>query len=635
MDSHVFFKQYVKPYWRSLAFAVILAVFGAILNSASIYSIAPLFKVILDKGGIQTTTDTQEKNLKDIKWELNTENDKKNIQNTSRQKNELGYSEKLKNLIIQAGNSFFKQGNTKISLIFFAFTIAVLRLCCILTTISSTYLIVKFDVEVTKRIRDDIFNHISHFPISFFNKNKSGKVVSNIIMDVQQMMVSYRTAIIGIIQYPLLIALNVTILFWIDIDLTLLTLLVLGVQTILVAKIGKLIKKYSFEKLDAVAEVSAYLQEMIQGMRIVKGFVNEIFANKNYQKKTSNYLRQSFNLWISKFIVSPLNEWLIIVSVSIIVVFGGIAVLEHRIAPEKMILFFVLIFSLKAPLEGILRAYTSFQTATGAAKKVFQIFNLPVEIDKGNKKIEKENTINLSIENISFRYSDNANNVLDNVSFSLNEGIVGLVGHSGAGKSTLADIIIRFYEPQAGKILINGVDIRDFSLHSYRNLFGVVTQDTFLFHDTIRTNILFGNPDATEQEVIDAAKLAYAHDFIMAAPNGYDAIVGDRGVRLSGGQRQRLAIARAILKNPSILILDEATSSLDTKSEQIVQKAIDNLIENRTVIAIAHRLSTLHKADKIIVLEQGRILAIDNHENLLMQCDKYRELYEIQFGMKS
>jgi len=166
-------------------------------------------------------------------------------------------------------------------------------------------------------------------------------------------------------------------------------------------------------------------------------------------------------------------------------------------------------------------------------------------------------------------------------------------------------------------------------------LFGVVTQDTFLFHDTIRTNILFGNPDATEQEVIDAAKLAYAHDFIMAAPNGYDAIVGDRGVRLSGGQRQRLAIARAILKNPSILILDEATSSLDTKSEQIVQKAIDNLIENRTVIAIAHRLSTLHKADKIIVLEQGRILAIDNHENLLLQCDKYRELYEMQFGMKS
>ncbi|MBT6052561.1 MAG: ABC transporter ATP-binding protein [Candidatus Scalindua sp.] len=635
MDNRIFFKQYVKPYWKSLLLAVILAASGAVLNSASIYSIAPLFKVILNKGGIQMKAGSQEKSVVGKQWEVNAENNKDNTHSKNLHINNIRNIEGIKSKILQMGSNLLMNGGYKSSLIILVFIIAGLRLGYCVVTVFSTYIIVRFDVKVTKLIRDVIFSHMSHFPTSFFNENKTGKVVSNIIMDVQQMMVSYRTSFIGIIQFPLLIAFNVAILLWVDITLTVIALLVLCFQAIIVSKLGKQVKKYSFNKLDAVAEVSSHLHEMIQGIRIVKGFVNEEFTANKFQKKTSKYLRQSFNLWVWKFMVRPINEWFLIVSVCIVMVFGGIAVFENRIAPEKMILFFVLIFSLKSPIEGLLHAFTSYKIATGASEKVFEIFNLEVETDHGKIDLEKESTINMSIENVSFRYSKKAEKALDNVSFSINGGIIGLVGPSGAGKSTLADLMIRFYDPQEGKILINGIDIREISLKSYRNLFGMVTQDTFLFNDTIRTNILFGNPAATEQEVINASKLAYAHGFIIATPDGYDTVVGDRGVRLSGGQRQRLAIARAILKNPAILILDEATSSLDTKSEQIVQKAIDNLIKKRTVIAIAHRLSTLHKADKIIVLEQGRVLAIDNHENLLMQCDKYRELYEIQFGMKS
>jgi subfamily B ATP-binding cassette protein MsbA len=387
-----------------------------------------------------------------------------------------------------------------------------------------------------------------------------------------------------------------------------------------------------------MADITSVLQETISGIKVVKAFGMEEFENKKFQTQTWRYFKSLLKITRIRNLASPITEFLSVVAGVVIIWYGGMQVLElGTMRASEFLTFLIAIFQIMPPVKELTSVNNRIQESTSAAKRVFEILDIEPDIKEAPNAIElKEFKDEIVFENVWFSYNGTKNGdfILKGINLKVKKGeILAIVGPSGAGKSTLVDLIPRFYDPTEGRILIDGIDLRMIKIKSLRDKIGIVTQETILFNDTIRNNIAYGLEDCPIDKIIEVAKAANAHDFIMQLPNGYDTVIGERGMKLSGGQRQRISIARALLKNPPILILDEATSNLDAESEILVQEAIERLMQNRTVFVIAHRLSTIRNADRIIVIDNGRIVQEGKHEELIHQDGLYKKLYEMQFNI--
>ncbi|NDB55785.1 ABC transporter ATP-binding protein, partial [archaeon] len=466
---------------------------------------------------------------------------------------------------------------------------------------------------------------------SYFNKNKSGELGAILIADIENMKSSFGSTFQKMFVEPLNIATILTLLFIIDSKIALLALVIVPVSGIVIYFISNSIRRRSRRSQNQLAGISAIVSETLRSMRIVKAFVMKNYEISKFHKETSKYYSLMLKKEKIRLISAPINETLGAGVAAILLWIGANDVLVNQsISSEDFIRFILLLFSLWAPIKNLTNVVNEIQNGLASADRVFNILDIKSDINNiDNPSIKKSFNQSIDFKNVSFSYEKEE--VLRKISFSASQGeIIAIVGSSGAGKSTLVDLIPRFYDVTDGEILIDGENIKHIELHSLRSLMGIVTQDTFLFNDTVAANISYGL-EISQDIVEEAAKAANAHDFIMKLPEGYNSQIGENGISLSGGQRQRIAIARALIKNPPILILDEATSSLDTESEKNVQEAIEQLMKNRTVIVIAHRLSTINNADKIIVLDQGQIIDQGSHEELIEKNSLYKELYNLQF----
>jgi len=489
--------------------------------------------------------------------------------------------------------------------------------------------------KIITDIRNKLFIHLNNLPISYFDKNKSAEIQTIMIRDVQAMRTAFSQSIQRLIVEPISIIMFIILLFIISIKMTFIALIIIPISGIVIAKLGKSIRRKAKRSSIQIAGVSDILQETISGIRIVKAFAMEKFEIQRFTKENLKFFHLVFRQAKLTFLSTPINEMVAVIIGMVLLWIGGVAVLEGRgINHDDFMRFILLLFALMQPAKKLGNVNAQIQVGLASADRVFQILDVEISIeDKADAKTIIKFQDEIKFNDVTFKYETGTSPSLKNINCNIRKGeVVALVGRSGAGKSTFVDLIPRFYDMTNGFISIDGQDIKDISLKSLRSLMGIVTQETILFNDTIANNISYGKPSASADEIISASKTANAFDFISDLPSGFDTMVGEKGSRLSGGQRQRISIARAILKNPAILIFDEATSALDTESEQKVQNAIDNLVLNKTVIMVAHRLSTIRKADKIIVFDNGHIMESGTHESLMATGEIYKQFYIMQFA---
>ncbi len=490
----------------------------------------------------------------------------------------------------------------------------------------------KIRVDLVKNIRMDIFKKVSLMHIGYFNNERKGDLISRFTNDVMEVENAVMNSLKAVLKEPITIIVYFFVLFKISPQLTLFTLLVLPLTGGALAEIIKRLKRQATQSQESLGRIVNILDETFGGMRVVKAFNARNFILNKIEVESANYRRLSKSMSYKNELASPVSEILGVLIIAGIIFFGGNMVLsENSTLDPAVFLGFLAIFSMIIqPAKNFSNGITSLQKGTASAKRIFEMIDSqPAIQNKPNAVPLKSFEHNIEFKNVSFAYDSDL--VLRNINLTVEKGkTIALVGPSGGGKSTLADLVPRFYDPTDGDVLIDGKSIRDYEIESLRKQMGVVTQESILFNDTIFNNIAFGNPQMSEEAVMQAAKIANAHDFIMQTENGYQTFIGERGSKLSGGQRQRLSIARAVLKNPPILILDEATSALDSESEKLVQEALFNLMKNRTSIVIAHRLSTIQHADEILVVQQGQIVERGTHDDLNIRNGLYKKLVDIQ-----
>lgn len=486
-----------------------------------------------------------------------------------------------------------------------------------------------------KDLRDQAYQHLHQLPMSFFKKERVGNLISRFTNDVTIVQASITAAFLNLIREPLTIIVFLLIALSISWQLTIMALIVLPFTMLIIWWIGLKLRKQSGKIQQKMADITSILQETISGVKIVKAFGMEHYENKKFLRETQNYFRLILKIVRVRNLSSPLTEFLSVIIGVFIIYYGGILVLqENTLKASEFLGFLFAIFQLMPPIKELSSVNNRIQESSAAGDRIFEILDTKPNIsDYENSKVKDKFEKSIKFENVTFLYEDSVEPVLTDISFTVEKGeILALVGPSGGGKSTLVDLIPRFYDPTSGKIFIDGIDLRDIKIQNLRKLMGIVTQETFLFNESIRNNIAYGLQDCPLEKIIEAAITANAHNFILEMPEGYDTVIGERGVKISGGQRQRLSIARAILKNPDIMIFDEATSSLDNESEILVQEAIERMMVNRTTVVIAHRLSTIRNAHRILVLDRGKIVQLGNHEDLIAdEKGLYRKFYEMQF----
>ena len=494
-----------------------------------------------------------------------------------------------------------------------------------------------FVTETIKReIKIDIFSHLEKLPISYFKRNKLGDTLSKLTNDTTSL------GRIGFINFDmfkefLTVLILTARMFQVDYILALVSLVLLPLVIRVVRKYTKKIRKYGRERQDTTGRVTAFTQETLSGIFVIKAFNNTNFVIDKYKDLTKEEFEQAYKTTKVKAKVSPINEVITTFMVLLVVLYGGYQILvAKRITSGDLISFVTALGLMHQPLKRLISKNNDLQDSLPSADRVVEIFDEKVETDVFGEAVEfNEKIQDIKFENVNYKYDDSNEYVLKNINLDVKAGeIVAFVGKSGSGKTTLVNLLARFFNTDEGSITVNGVNIKNIHLDTYRNKFAIVPQETFLFGGTIKENISFGK-EVTDEEIISAAKMANAYNFIQEdLPNKFETEVGERGALLSGGQKQRIAIARALIKNPEIMILDEATSALDSESEKLVQEALDSLMEGRTTFVIAHRLSTIVRADKIVVMENGEIKEMGTHSKLIAMNGIYKNLYDIQFNEK-
>jgi subfamily B ATP-binding cassette protein MsbA len=487
--------------------------------------------------------------------------------------------------------------------------------------------------RVIKNIRDGLYRHLVLMPVGFYTRHSTGQLISRVLNDVGTMQMSVSTLVKNIFQQILtLIALTVVV-FYQDWRMAIIAVLVLPLAYYPIMRLGRRLRSLGRSNREKIADISSILQETFSGIRAIKAFGMEEFETERFKEKGQGYLKNIMKSVRLSEGISPLMELVGSLGVSLIIWYGGSRVIHGQMTVGAFTSFMAACWMMYAPLRSLGTANNTLQQTLASAERVFEIMDAETEqVHEGVKEDLPVVCREIEFKNVSFQYEDTRVETLSNINLRIKAGeMLAIVGSSGSGKTSLVNLLPRFYHPTEGAILMDGTDIRQVRLNSLRRQIGIVSQETFLFDDTVRNNIAYGLKDPSLDKIIEAAKAAYAHSFIMKMPQGYDTQIGERGVKLSGGEKQRLAIARALLKNPPILVLDEATSSLDTESEYMVQQALANLMKGRTTFVIAHRLSTIQNAHRIVVIDQGRIVEMGRHEELLKTKGVYHRLYQMQF----
>ena len=496
----------------------------------------------------------------------------------------------------------------------------------------ASYVITFLRTGVVKDLRDNLYHKIVELPVSYFSEKRKGDIIARMTSDVQEVENSILTSIETIVREPLTVIIAISLMLFMSVKLTLFVFILLPVSGFIISSISKKLKANSIKAQKETGNFLSFIEETLTGLRIIKGFNAEnVIANK-FKNSTLKFKELMTNVIHRQTLASPMSEFLGSATIIAILWYGGTEVLSNKssLKPDEFMGYIVLFYTVLNPIKLITTTFYNIQKGEASAERIMSVLNTENSIKDIPNALQKNAfSSEIAFKNISFKYKDDY--VLKDFSLTINKGeTVALVGQSGSGKSTLANLITRFYDVNKGEVLLDNNNIKNITKKSLRDLMGIVSQDSILFNDTIANNIKLGTQDATDSAILEAAKIANADEFIQNLPEKYDTNIGDSGNTLSGGQKQRLSIARAVLKNPPIMILDEATSALDTESEQLVQLALEKMMQNRTSLVIAHRLSTIQKADKIVVLKKGEIVEQGKHEELLAKKGEYFKLVTMQ-----
>lgn len=519
------------------------------------------------------------------------------------------------------------------------YQVLILMICVVLTTFLlknaagyfSNFFLAYLRNGILKDIRNELYSKTIELPISYFSEKRKGDIIARISADVNEIQNSLLAILELLVREPLTIIFTILVMFTISIKLTIFVFIFIPNSGLIISRVGKSLKKHSQRVQEENGAFLSVLDETLNGLKVIKGYNAEPKFNSTFRDSTSRLYKFSNDLAHRQNLASPTSEFLGIVVIAVILLYGGHMVLvDKMLTADEFITYMALAYNILTPAKAISKASYKVKSGNASADRVLSILETTSDLkDTPNAQIKEEFNSEISLNNISFKYEDDL--VLKNFSLKVPKGkSVALVGQSGSGKSTIANLVTRFYDVTTGSITLDGENIKDLTKHSLRNLMGLVTQDSILFNDTVKNNVLLGKQDGSDAEVINALKIANAWEFVKDLPEGIDTNIGDSGNKLSGGQKQRLSIARAVLKNPPIMILDEATSALDTESERLVQIALENMMKNRTSLVIAHRLSTIQNADEIIVMQKGEIVEQGTHTELLAKKGTYRKLVDMQ-----
>ena len=599
-------KRYVRPYTGYLGGSVLLNILAAVFNVFSFSLLIPILKILFDTSGTVYTL---------IPWSEVTD-----------------FSGLTNNAYYYVGGWISNYGTSKVllvlCLVFCAITL--IKTSCYF---ASSAVMIPIRTGIVKDMRMEIYRKILSLPIGFFSQERKGDIIARMSGDVQEVETSITSTLDMLIKNPILIVIYLSVLFAMSWKLTVFTLIFAPLMLFIMSAIGRKLKARSLEAQRYWSDTMSQVEETLGGLRIIKAFLAEGKMTDRFNTVTGNMKSKNTRVGIRQASAHPVSEFLGSVLIAIVLWFGGTLILgDHAsIDAPAFISYMTILYSIIQPVKDLSKAAYAIPKGLASMERIDKILGAesPIKEPAAPKALPAFEK-GIRFEHVDFSY-DGKRKILDDVSLEIPKGkTIAIVGASGAGKSTLVDLIPRFWDVSAGSVSIDGLDVRDVSTHDLRALIGNVNQEPILFNDTIFNNIAFGVEGATREQVIAAAKIANAHDFIMEKPMGYDENIGDRGAKLSGGQRQRISIARAILKNPPILILDEATASLDTESEKIVQQALERLMSNRTTIAIAHRLSTIKNADEIVVMDEGRIVERGRHDELIALGGYYAKLHDMQ-----
>lgn len=595
---------FAKPFAGLFAFSILLNIFLSIFSGISVAIIKPIVEIITNA---TITTEIMP---------------------------DAGFLEGIK-------NSFFywvrqlvlNENNTIATLVNLGVFVIVIFILKNISKYYSSITFVRLQEKIVKSIRDRLFSKLTSLSVGYYTKTRSGTIISILTNDVNVVNGTVITVISHIIRDATQILIYILILLSISQNLTLIAFST-SIFSLLVLKGSmKFLRRYASRMQTAMADFTTVLQEALQGIRVVKGYNAEERTNKQFENQTVKYVKSAVKHERVVAIIPSINEMFAILALCVVFYVGGSAVLNGEMRGDDLMLFLFSLFAIMSPTVTMFNNISRIQRGLVSSERIFSILDEEPTVQTGNKQIN-EFKDKIEVKDVSFVYDSEP--VLRKADFTISKGKkIALVGASGSGKSTMLDLLIRFYDPVDGVIEIDGEDIRKLRIESYRSLFGIVAQENILFNDTIANNIRYGSPEASFEEIVNASKIANAYDFISRMPNGFDTVIGDRGVMLSGGERQRVAIARALIRNPYILIFDEATSALDAESEKIVQRAINESLINRTAVIVAHRLATIIDCDEILVFDRGRIIERGNHQALLELNGVYKHLYDIQFSSGS